>query len=59
MNIDDEINEIFINSNYNASILNIELDKNIHKNLFDYQVTHVQNLIGALQKKWMLQNQTL
>ena len=50
MNIDDRINEIFVNADYNASILNIELDKDIHKNLFDYQVTHVQNLIGALQK---------
>ena len=33
MNIDDRINEIFVNADYNASILNIELDKDIHKNL--------------------------
>ena len=50
MSIEDRINEIFINADYNSSILNVELDKDIHKNLFDYQVTHVQNLIGALQK---------
>ena len=46
--LDDKLQEILNNADYNCSILNVEIDKNIQDNLLDYQILHVQNLIGAL-----------
>ena len=48
--LDDKLQEILNNADYDCSILNVEIDKNIQDNLLDYQILHVQNLIGAINK---------
>ena len=45
---DEQISNLFENADFNSSLLNVSIDKNIQKLLFDYQVLHVQNLINCL-----------
>ena len=46
--MDEKLKEILINADYDCSILNVNIDKDIQDNLLDYQILHVQNLIGAI-----------
>ena len=46
--LDDKLLNILNNADYDCSILNVNIDKDIQDNLLDYQILHVQNLIGAL-----------
>jgi len=47
---DEQILDIFNNAKFNSSLLNEDIDKDIQKNLLDYQVLHVQNLVSCLKK---------
>ena len=46
--MDEKLSEILNNADYDCSILNVDIDKEIQDNLLDYQILHVQNLIGSL-----------
>ena len=48
--LDDKLQSILENADYDCSIINVDIDKNIQDNLLDYQILHVQNLIGSLNK---------
>ena len=48
--MDDVLKDILENGDYDCSILNVSIDKDIERNLLEYQVLHVQNLIGSLEK---------
>mgnify|MGYP003705951377 CR=1 FL=1 len=50
-NFDDQILDLFENANFDSSLLNENIDKDIQKLLLDYQVLHVQNLVSCLKKK--------
>ena len=45
-NFDDQILDLFENANFDSSLLNENIDKDIQKLLLDYQVLHVQNLVS-------------
>jgi Rad3-related DNA helicase len=47
-NFDEQLSNLFENADFNSSLLNVIIDNNIQKLLFDYQVLHVQNLIDCL-----------
>lgn len=47
--MDDILQNILENADYDCSILNVNIDKDIERNLLEYQVPHVQNLIGSLE----------
>lgn len=46
--MDEKLKQILNNADYDCSILNVNIDKDIQDNLLDYQILHVQNLIGAI-----------
>ena len=48
--LDDKLQEILNNADYDCSILNVEIDKNIQDNLLDYQILHVQNFVQTINK---------
>ena len=48
--MDDKLLEILNNADYDNSLLNVDIDVNIQSKLLDYQINHVQKLIGALEK---------
>ena len=45
-----QILDLFNNAEFDSSLLNEDIDKDIQKNLLDYQVLHVQNLVSCLKK---------
>ena len=47
---DKQILDLFNNAEFDSSLLNEDIDKDIQKNLLDYQVLHVQNLVSCLKK---------
>ena len=51
MNLEEQLIQILENGDFDNALLNVQLDKNIQNKLLDYQIPHVQNLIGALNKK--------
>ena len=48
--MEDVFQNILENADYNCSLLNVKIDKDIERNLLEYQVPHVQNLLGSLEK---------
>lgn len=48
--MDDKLQEILDNVDYENSLITVEIDKSIQDRLLDYQIMHVQNLIGSLNK---------
>ena len=48
--IDDKLQEILENADYDSSLLNVDIGRDIQTNLLDYQVLHVQNLVGSVEK---------
>ena len=47
--MDDILQNILENADYDCSLLNVNIDKDIERNLLEYQVPHIQNLIGSLE----------
>lgn len=48
MEFDENLLNILNNADYDSSILNVSINKEIQEKLYDYQILHVQNLIGSL-----------
>lgn len=48
--MDEKLLELLDNADYESSLLNVDLDKNVQEKLLDYQILHVQNLIGSIEK---------
>jgi len=48
--IDDKLQEMLDNADYDCALLNVDLDRDIQNKLLDYQVLHVQNLVGSIEK---------
>ena len=48
--LDDKLLEILENGDYDSSLLNVNIKKDIQNNLLDYQILHVQNLVGSIEK---------
>jgi superfamily II DNA or RNA helicase len=47
---DEQILDLFVNADFNSPLLNENIDTNIQRLLLDYQVLHVQNLVGCLKR---------
>jgi len=48
--LDDRLLEILENGDYESSLLNVDIKRDIQQNLLDYQILHVQNLVGSIEK---------
>jgi superfamily II DNA or RNA helicase len=48
--IDDKLQEILDNADFDSALLNVNIERDIQNNLLDYQVLHVQNLVGSIEK---------
>ena len=48
--LDDKLLEILENGDYESSLLNVDIKRDIQQNLLDYQILHVQNLVGSIEK---------